>query len=53
MRYYTDASRAANILDPLHSRGGDLEIESEVFFFFFFLLIIIYVTNGQKQHDIA
>ena len=30
MRYYTDASRAANILDPPHSRGGDLEIEGEV-----------------------
>ena len=30
MRYYIDASRAANILDPPDSRGGDLEIEGEV-----------------------
>ena len=30
MRYYTDASLAANILDPPDSRGGDLEIEGEV-----------------------
>ena len=40
--------------DTLDSVGdSQLSYSADTESFFFFFLIIIYVTNGQKQHDIA